>query len=120
MEFGIGFWILFFVIFFGCGKMCGWGVRRYKDRYRELDSGSEADRRLSALETRVKRLGERDRAQDELVRPALHRTGEGAKPEPAKLKKRRSPVEELQQKFIDGRLTLTEYERELDRLERLE
>jgi hypothetical protein len=120
MEFGIGFWILFLVIFFGCGKMCGWGVRKYKHHQRELDAGSESERRLSELESRVRRLGDRDRAHDELVRPALHRPAEGGTPQPAKLKKRRSPLEELQQRFIDGRLTLAEYEEELDRLERLE
>ncbi len=41
--------------------------------------------------------------------------------EPARLRqRRRSPLQELQQKFVEGKLTLAEYERELDRLERIE
>ena len=64
MEIGFGFWILFFVIFFGCGKMCGWGVRKYKDRHNELEAGSDdSDRRLTDLESRVKKLGDRGRSR---------------------------------------------------------
>jgi hypothetical protein len=120
MDFGIGFWILFFVIFFGCGKMCGWGARKYRERRRDLESAGQDEDRLSDLESRVKQLGDRDRAR-ELPRPAMFRGGAGEKREHARVRqKRKSPVEELQQKFVDGRLTLAEYERELDRLERLE
>ena len=31
MEFGFGFLVLFFVIFFGVGRMCGWGRRCRRD-----------------------------------------------------------------------------------------
>ncbi len=122
MEFGIGFWILFLVIFFGCGKMCGWGVRRYRGRQRELDSGDdERDRRLADLESRVRRLGDGDRTRDRLMRPATFRHGKGDEAEPARMRERRAtPLQELQQRFVEGRLTLTEYEHELDRLERIE
>jgi hypothetical protein len=121
-EFGLGFWILFFVIFFGCGRMCGWGVRKYRDRRRELQSEpDDSDRRLSELESRVRQLADRDRDRQGLASPAMSRRGRGAEPERARLKRRRtSPLQELQRKFVEGRLTLAEYERELDLLERLD
>jgi hypothetical protein len=102
--------------------MCGWGVRRYRGRQRELDSGDdERDRRLADLESRVRRLGDGDRTRDRLMRPATFRHGKGDEAEPARMRERRAtPLQELQQRFVEGRLTLTEYERELDRLERIE
>lgn len=118
MEFGIGFWILFAVIFLGCGRMCGWGVRRYRDRHHQIDTvQDEGERRLSDLESRVKRLGERSR--ERLMRPTSNRRDEEAvarSPGP----KKKSRLEELQREFVEGRLTLAEYERELDQLEKLE
>jgi hypothetical protein len=121
-DFGIGFWILFFVIFLGCGKMCGWGFRKYRKHHRELEGccGKEEEDRLSNLESRVKGLDRGGREQ--LPRPAMFRRGdETAEPEPARLKGRRpSALERLQKDFIEGKLTLDEYERELDRLERIE
>jgi hypothetical protein len=51
----------------------------------------------------------------------VYRRGEEREEEPARMKRKpSSPLEELQQRFVDGRLSLTEYEKELDRLERLE
>ncbi|UCF21179.1 MAG: hypothetical protein JSU87_07270 [Gemmatimonadota bacterium] len=140
LDFGFGFWVLFFVIFLGCGRMCGWGARRYRHRRRELESGCgcgpgarqsgdrrsereayrrEDEHRLSNLEARVKKLGERQR--DRLPRPAAmsEPTAREREPEPV-VRKATSRLQELQQKFVDGRLTLQEYERELDRLERLD
>ena len=119
MEFGIGFWVLFFVIFFGCGKMCGWGVRKYKHRHRELDASptDDSDRRLTDLESRVKKLGDRGRADDLLVEPMAHRTKAEAAP---RRKKQSSALEDLQKRFVEGRLSMAEYEQELDRLEKIE
>jgi len=120
MEIGFSFWILFFVIFFGCGKMCGWGVRKYKDRYRELEAGpDDSDRRLTDLESRVKMLGDRGRARDWLVEPMSHRNG-AEKATVAQRKKANSPLEDLQKRFIEGKLSMAEYEQELDRLEKIE
>ncbi|UCC48924.1 MAG: hypothetical protein JSV41_01755 [Gemmatimonadota bacterium] len=125
-DFGFGFLILFFVIFLGCGKMCGWGARKYKERQRELESKRKEEDRLASLESRVRRLDDRVRGRDRLPRPAAFRRGEGTdadakEAEPARLRqRRRSPLQELQQKFIEGKLTLAEYERELDRLDRIE
>jgi len=121
-DFGFGFWILFFVIFFGCGRMCGWGARRYRRRHREVESGEgrESDQ-LSNLESRVKRVEQRDRARDRLIRPAAFQRGRGEEREPARLKRQPlTPLQELQKRFVEGRLTLSEYEREVDRLDRLE
>ena len=120
MEFGVGFWVLFLVIFFGCGKMCGWGVRKYKDLNRELDaSPDDSDRRLTDLESRVKKLSDRGRARDWLMEPMAHRTG-ADKAEVAQRKKSTSALEDLQKRFVEGRLSMAEYEQELDRLEKIE
>ncbi|MGD2217995.1 MAG: hypothetical protein PVJ64_14655 [Gemmatimonadales bacterium] len=121
MEFGIGFWILFFVLFVGCGKACGWGARKYKKHQRELDERREEDDRLTRLEDRVRGLGRRDRERERLIRPAMHRPNEERTLEPVRGRdKAPTQLEILQQKFIEGRLSMEEYERELDRLEKLE
>lgn len=94
-DFGWMFWALFFVIFFGCGRMCGWGVRRYADRRR------------------------RYREDDEEPQPA--RLGDATAAQPARpIRPRETPVQRLQKRFVDGRITIEEYERELDHLDRLE
>jgi hypothetical protein len=128
MEIGIGFWILFFVIFVGCGRLIGWGARRHKKRHRMLGGccGPEEeeqlqDDRLSKLESRVRGLDRGSRERDRLVRPAMHRRDEERQLEPARRQEKApTQLEILQQKFIEGRLSMDEYERELDRLEKLE
>ncbi len=128
MEIGFGFWILFFVIFVGCGKMIGWGARRHKERHRMLggccgpaDEEGQQDDRLSRLESRVRARERGSRDQDRLLRPAMLRRGEEREREPARMsEKAPTQLELLQQKFIEGRLSMEEYERELDRLEKLE
>lgn len=120
-DLGWGFWVLFFVIFFGCGRMCGWGARKYRQRQRDLDHSPVGSDRLTDLESRVKQLDERERARERWLRPATLRAGEGESRQPALVKRRsKSPLQDLQEKFIEGRLSLADYERELDRLERLE
>lgn len=119
MEFGLGFWVLFFVIFVGCGKMCGWGVRKYRDRHHELDAGpDDSDRRLTDLEARVRKLSDRG-ARDRLVEPAAY-TKSANSESAARRKKPRSALEDLQKRFVEGRLSLAEYEQELDRLDKIE
>jgi hypothetical protein len=104
--------------FFERGPMCGWGMRRYKDRHRQLDTvQDESERRLSDLESRVKRLGERSR--ERAMRPVSDR-GDAEAVSPSSRPKKKSRLEELQQEFVEGRLTMAEYEKELDRLEKLE
>lgn len=120
-EFGWMFWVLFFVVFFGCGRMCGWGARRFVDRRRGLEDGGldEEAYRVSGPRSRA----ELDSgAGSRLARDAMRSTSAGdAMSEPSPLKRpRESPLEKLQRAFVDGRLTVEEYERELDRLERIE
>ncbi len=121
MDFGPGFWVLFFVIFFGCGKMCGWGVRKYKHRHRELNAGTDdnSDRRLTDLESRVSKLAKRGRSRDWLLEPMTHRSGA----ERAPLSKRKKPgsaLEDLQRRYVEGQLSMSEYEQELDRLDKID
>ncbi|UCC72872.1 MAG: hypothetical protein JSV86_21410 [Gemmatimonadota bacterium] len=121
MEFGLGFWILFIVIFVGCGKMCGWGARKYREHHRELEKRRDDEDRLSKLEARVRGLDRGSRDRDGLLRPAMfHREQEKEREPVARREKRPSQLELLQQKFIEGKLSLDEYEREIDRLEKLE
>jgi hypothetical protein len=119
MEFSWGFIALFFVIFMGCGRMCGWGLRHRK-RHNEVEQMKNVDDlRLSNLEARVIGLGRR--RSERLVTDAVYENDRDSDREPARLKeKRKSPLEELQERFIEGRLTVDEYEKELDRLERIE
>ncbi len=118
LDFGFGFWILFFFVFFGCGKMCGWGAKIYRNRDRDLEEGEESRRdRLSRLESRVRERDERARLRPT---PMISRGGRRG-PEPSRAERRqKTPLQDLQERFIEGRLTLSEYERELDRLERIE
>lgn len=111
------FWIMFFVIFFGCGRMCGWGARRYVERRRSHEDEDELSF-MAASNSSAERL--KDRADERLVSARVYsRLGAKQKPEPAPLKARGTPLEQLQQRFVDGRITLDEYERQLDQLERL-
>lgn len=117
MEFSWGFIVLFFVIFFGCGRMCGWGRRWHRGRKESEGVESDGERRLSNLESRVKGL----RRADRRVREAIYDRDRDGEREPAPLRSKRStPLQELQKRFIDGRIGVDEYERELDRLERIE
>jgi hypothetical protein len=118
MEFGWGFIALFIVIFWGCGRLCGWGPRKKKER--ELEQMKHADdQRLTDLEQRVKGLGRGRR--ERLIRDAAYSREGTAEREPARLQSRRSsPLEELQKRFIEGQISLDEYEKELDRLEKIE
>lgn len=119
MEFGLGFWILFFVIFFGCGRMCGWGKRRHRDRPEELESSGGKDDRLKHLESRVAgRAARRERLMSARRQQTDSRAGE-PRPVPTRARKE-TPLQELQKRFVEGRLTLGEYERELDRLDRID
>jgi hypothetical protein len=116
MEFGWGFIALFALIFWGCGRMCGWG-RRHKKKHGEVEQmRNEDDRRLSDLESRVKgRLG---RSRRPMVDATYDRD---SKREPVQVRaKPASPLEDLQQRFIEGRISMEEYEKELDRLEKIE
>lgn len=116
-EFGWMFWILFFAIFFGCGRMCGWRVRRYVEGRRGPDEVGccEEESLAAGPGSRRAELGAGG------MRDAMYRRDEEREPEVARLKRSQgTPLQQLQQRFIDGRITLEEYEREIDRLERIE
>lgn len=120
-EFGWLFWVLFFVIFFGCGRMCGWGARRYLDRGRRFEEGgSDEETRPIAGSRSTAALG-RDSAQPGILGDASLRGDREEGRDRAVLRGRTgSPLQRLQKKFVEGRITLEEYERELDRLDRLD
>ncbi len=102
-EFGWLFWVMFFAIFFGCGRMCGWGYRRHlADRW-------HGDEELPEKKGPTVFVG----------RVVLD-VEERARPEPAKLNRPvESPLKALQRDFVDGRISLDEYENRLDSLELL-
>jgi len=86
MEFGFGFLVLFFVIFFGVGRMCGWGRRCRRDDQGELGpSDKEYERRLSDLESRVKGRVASGAVSDRLVRPMANRSDKPQATERARL-----------------------------------
>jgi hypothetical protein len=135
MEFGWGFIVLFFVIFFGCGRMCGWGRGRGRERghrhERELGRRDEprplsqstdaGESRLMRLESRLRRMGSGGGLRARHAGRSGQSEAAAREPEPAVLKREPlTPLQDLQRKFVEGRLTLAEYEKELDRLERLE
>ena len=111
------FWIMFFVIFFGCGRMCGWGARRYVDRRRRHEDEDEVSY-MSASDSSAERL--KARGDESFLAAGVYgRLGDKQKREPVRLKARGTPLQRLQRKFVDGRITLDEYERQVDQLERL-
>ncbi len=111
------FWIMFFVIFFGCGRMCGWGARRYVKRRRRHEDEDEVSY-MSASDSSAERLKARG-DESFLAAGGYGRLGDKQKRDPVRLKARGTPLEQLQRKFVDGRITLDEYERQVDQLERL-
>ena len=121
-EFGWIFWVMFFAIFFGCGRMCGWGARRYVDR-RSIDetgkdAGKDAGKYYMSGSGRAE-IG--DGASDRHMSDAMNRGGWEEKRATSTVGlSRDTPLQKLQKKFVEGRLTMEEYERELDHLDRIE
>ncbi|NIR45005.1 MAG: hypothetical protein GWN99_11585, partial [Gemmatimonadetes bacterium] len=63
----------------------------------------------------------RDRHAEMLGRKAERaNSDDGAEQKVRPRSRSASPLQELQRKFVEGRLTLDEYEREIDALERLD
>lgn len=103
-ELGWLFWILVAALFFGCGRACGWGGPRERHRIdRKREDGLEGREEKPRLDQA--RAPEPRRARD---------------PKPVPVAARQSPLKSLQREFVEGRITLEEYERELDALERLD
>ena len=105
-EFGWAFWVLFFAVFFGCGRMCGWGRRGYYGSRRHLDE-----------EEREGRGADRGNA---IAGVAKLDSRTPVEPEPVRLSRpQETPLKALQRDFVDGAITMDEYERRLDAIERL-
>lgn len=103
-EFGWVFWVLFFAVFFGCGRMCGWGRRGYYGSRRRLD---EEEREGDNPGKAIAGVASLDRATP-------------VEPEPVRLSRpQETPLKALQRDFVDGAITMDEYERRLDAIERL-
>ena len=106
-EFGWAFWVLFFAVFFGCGRMCGWGRRGYYASRRHLDEEEGEGEARGKTIAGVAGVAKLDR-----VTPV--------EPEPVRLSRRQeTPLKALQRDFVDGAITMDEYERRLDAIERL-
>ncbi len=82
-------WVVIAAVLSGCGRGCGWGVRRY----RGLQHGDADEGRVGGPRAR------------------RHLTG-GSQPVG-------TPLEALQRKFVKGAITLEQYEAEIDKLEHL-
>ena len=119
-ELGWVFWVLFIAVFFGCGRMCGWGAKRFADRRRGLENGAMDEEAFHVAGRRSRATLGEDAGGRGLLREAMH-ARDDKEGEPVRLRAQKgSPLEKLQKDFIDGRLTVEEYERELDRLEKIE
>lgn len=98
--------IIFFALRLSRGARCGWGGHARR-RIEGRASGAEGRERGPA------RLG----TGDDLRAPQGH-----ARPKPARRPAKRlperqeSPLEALQRRFVNGAMTVEEYERELDEL----
>ncbi len=100
-------WVAIAAVLSGCGRGCGWGVRRNRGRPREAAEagrvgGPGARRGL----TRGVEENAMARAREPIGRPAVSRPVE-------------TPLQALQSKFVNGAITLEQYEAEIDKLEHL-
>ena len=91
-------WVVIAAVLSGCGRGCGWGVRRYRSlQHGDADEGQvrgpRARRRLTC--------GVEENAVARSSRPV------------------ETPLQALQRKFVNGGLTMEQYEAEIDQLEHL-
>lgn len=101
-------WVVIAAVLMSCGRGCGWGVRRY----RSLQHGDTADEgrvrgpRARRHLTRGVEENPVARAREPIEKPAVSRPVE-------------TPLQALQRKFVNGAITLEQYEAEIDKLEQL-
>ncbi len=102
-------WVMIAAVLSGCGRGCGWGVRRHRGlQHGDADEGRvggpRARRRLArgVEENMVARA----RAREPIEQPAVSRRVE-------------TPLQALQRSFVNGAITLEQYEAEIDKLEHL-
>ena len=82
-------WVAIAAVLSSCGRGCGWGVRRY----RSLQHGDADEGRVRG-----------PRARRHLTR--------GSRPV-------ETPLQALQRRFVNGAITMEQYEAEIDKLEHI-
>ena len=98
-------WVVIAAVLSGCGRGCACGVRRYRglqhgDADEDRVRGPRARRHLTrGVEENVVA-----RAREPIEEPAVSRPVE-------------TPLQALQRKFVNGAITLEQYETEIDKLE---
>lgn len=109
-EFGLLFWVIVGFIVLGCGRACGWWR---SDSYRERLE--EKRRRVEEARGRMHAPRDHTRLQygpsDAMARDAASRRSR----EPVE-----TPLQALQRRFVQGRITLDEYEQAIDKLKHLD
>ncbi len=100
-------WVVIAAVLSGCGRGCGWGVRRYRGlQHGEVDEGRVRGPRARRRLTRGVEENVVARAREPIEKPAVSRPVG-------------TPLQALQRKFVNGALTLEQYEAEIDKLEHL-
>ncbi len=100
-------WVVIAAVLSGCGRGCGWGVRRYRGlQHGEVDEERVRGPRARRHLTRGVEENMVARAREPIGEPAVSRPVE-------------TPLQTLQRKFVNGAITLEQYEAEIDKLEHL-
>ena len=100
-------WVVIAAVLSGCGRGCGWGVRRYRGLQRgDVDEGRVGGPRARRHLTRGVEENVVARARQPIEEPAVSRPVE-------------TPLQALQRSFVNGTITLEQYEAEIDKLEHL-
>ena len=98
-------WVVIAAVLSSCGRGCGWGVRRYR-RLQQGDADEERVRGRRARH-RLTCCGDEKavaRAREPMEQPAVSRPVE-------------TPLQALQRRFVNGAITMEQYEAEIDKLE---
>ncbi len=99
-------WVVIAAVLSGCGRGCGWGVRRY----RGLQHGDADEGRVDS-----------PKARRHLTRGVEENVARARQPieEPAVSRPVETPLQALQREFVNGAITMEQYEAEIDKLEHL-
>jgi hypothetical protein len=112
-------WLIWMVIAFaimGCGRSCGRRMHGYGRYHRE---------RMRDRREEMRAVGPRARTQLADGPPEWEHTSVSQRPRkaassPAPPPRRETPLQALQRRFVDGSLSLEQYESEVDKLKRLD
>ncbi len=100
-------WVVIAAVLSGCGRGCGWGVRRYRGlQHEDADEGRVRGLRARRHLTRGVEANGVARARQPIEETAVSRPVE-------------TPLHALQRRFVNGAITLEQYEAEIDKLEHL-